>query len=1222
MKPRHTTRLSFPLAAALAALLAAPSAHAASPYTWTQNSAATQTWTTTGNWNSSNADLGPGTTTDVLNFFANTTTALTAGNNAITGSVPALTMNVLTLNGLGAATTGATNVTIGTSAATWTLDGTTPTVNLNGLKGTQGLNYTVAVKLALAQDTTAFTGNGTAGFTFSGLISGVGKAITKSGTSTLTLSGANTYTGSTTVSAGTLVISGSPTGNSAVSVNGGKLQLDYSTNNTTKIHDSAILTLGGGTLELAGGSHTEVVASTSLAASSASSVTRTSGTSVLRMNAITRNADATINFGAASIADTTTTNTNGMLGLWATVGGADWAINSTNAANGPITAYAGYTDVQRLTPGTIADGSTTNVRLIEGSGSAGNITLGATTTTINSLNQSASGGSSAATIDTASKTLATSAILVGTGAGALTIGTAVNSGTLMAATSGGNLLMQIYTANTVTVNSVIANNTSASSFTKSGSGTLTLTGANTYTGLTTVSAGKLLYGANDVIYTGDVTVNGATTILDMGANHTDSVGIVTVDNGGSITGSGTSALTSTGSFEMKSGSVSAVLAGSGIALNKTTTGTVNLSGASTYSGGTTVSAGTLKISANSTPTTGTVTSGPLGTGTLIFKGGTVTGGGTTIANAIQVNATAGNVLYSPAGNMFLNGAITGSGTLSVTGNTGAACSILLGGDNSGFTGTISYNNNAGTGNNTLAIATAVAANLSNATLNFPSGSMSSGGRAFSLNPYTGTVQLGALSGTSGIISVNALEVGNLNTSTTFGGALGVTALTKVGTGSLTLTYANTYSGGTTVSAGSMVAGVSNVGTTSGAFGPSTNTVTLGDAATTTNNSSPAVLIGGAFTLSNPITIANQATTGTYALGGSTANASSFTGNITLNQPVTLQQVASGTVEFITGTWATNDKAITIGSSGKTGTVKLSNAISTTGGINVNYGTCLLGAGGSLAAATGVSIAAGATFNVTAHAAYTWNTASLSASGTASAATLAGAPGGTIAMGSNPITLTYDGTHPALTVTGATLSLNNNAFTVNGASVLANGDYHIVTAAGAITDLSTTYPTPTGTALTGKTASITVSSNNVVLHVSGASGYAGWALTNAPSGGANADYDGDGVSNAVEYVLGGSHTTNDLGKLPTSTTTGGNLVFSFERDQASIGNATVTIEVSTDLATWNTSPYTVPDVAAANNPGVTVAKDTPVAGKDTVTLTVSQSPGTNKFARLSVVVPTP
>jgi len=52
---------------------------------------------------------------------------------------------------------------------------------------------------------------------------------------------------------------------------------------------------------------------------------------------------------------------------------------------------------------------------------------------------------------------------------------------------------------------------------------------------------------------------------------------------------------------------------------------------------------------------------------------------------------------------------------------------------------------------------------------------------------------------------------------------------------------------------------------------------------------------------------------------------------------------------------------------------------------------------------------------------TRNTASLSASGTASAAILAGAPGGTIAMGSNPITLTYDGTHPALTVTGATLS---------------------------------------------------------------------------------------------------------------------------------------------------------------------------------------------------------
>ena len=118
---------------------------------------------------------------------------------------------------------------------------------------------------------------------------------------------------------------------------------------------------------------------------------------------------------------------------------------------------------------------------------------------------------------------------------------------------------------------------------------MVLSGPNTYTGTTIISDGTLAYGANNVISTGAVTVNGGT--LGMGT-FSDSVGTVTVDGGGNITGSGT--LTSTGSFEMKSGSVSAVLAGTGIALNKTTSGTVTLSGANTYTGVTTVAGGTLQ----------------------------------------------------------------------------------------------------------------------------------------------------------------------------------------------------------------------------------------------------------------------------------------------------------------------------------------------------------------------------------------------------------------------------------------------------------------------------------------------------------------------------------------------------------------------------------------------------------------------------------------------------
>jgi autotransporter-associated beta strand protein len=143
------------------------------------------------------------------------------------------------------------------------------------------------------------------------------------------------------------------------------------------------------------------------------------------------------------------------------------------------------------------------------------------------------------------------------------------------------------------------------------------------------------------------------------------------------------------------------------------------------------------------------------------------------------------------------------------------------------------------------------------------------------------------------------------------------------------------------------------------------------------------------------------------------------------------------------------------------------------------------------------------------------------------------------------------------------------------------------------------------------------------HYVNLSGYAAWAATNAPTGGANDDYDGDSVSNGVEYVLGGSKDTNDTGKLPTSSIDGDDMIFSFVRDQASIdGTTTVQIETSTDLATWDSppSPYAVPDDTATNNPGVSVAKDSPSAGKDTVTLRIPRAPDANKFARIKVTVP--
>ena len=134
-------------------------------------------------------------------------------------------------------------------------------------------------------------------------------------------------------------------------------------------------------------------------------------------------------------------------------------------------------------------------------------------------------------------------------------------------------------------------------------------------------------------------------------------------------------------------------------------------------------------------------------------------------------------------------------------------------------------------------------------------------------------------------------------------------------------------------------------------------------------------------------------------------------------------------------------------------------------------------------------------------------------------------------------------------------------------------------------------------------------------------FATWSTTNAPTTGNDPsdDEDGDGVSNGVEFVLGGDKDSNDLDKLPAAATDATNMTFTFVRDQASIdASVSVEIEVGANLASWPTS-YTVGADTAGSDAGITVAKDTPVAGKDTVTLTVAQAPDIRKFARLKVVI---
>jgi hypothetical protein len=237
--------------------------------------------------------------------------------------------------------------------------------------------------------------------------------------------------------------------------------------------------------------------------------------------------------------------------------------------------------------------------------------------------------------------------------------------------------------------------------------------------------------------------------------------------------------------------------------------------------------------------------------------------------------------------------------------------------------------------------------------------------------------------------------------------------------------------------------------------------------------------------------ATFANSGTVTIGGqNTSGINTYNNPIILGwtanhgKSVTLVAATGGTVNFAGGLRANGtdtSAGVTAGTYTFGGTVELSAANSYAGPTTISYGTLVLGAAGTLSASSSVSIAAGATFDVSALSAYTLGTsASLTASGAASAATIKGGSSGTVSLGSRPITLNFDGTDPALTISQGTLSLAGNIITING-SVLASGSYTIIhQASGSVTH--TGSYTAAGSALPGgnTTATIQFSGGNVNL----------------------------------------------------------------------------------------------------------------------------------------------
>lgn len=446
---------------------------------------------------------------------------------------------------------------------------------------------------------------GTSTITYATPLTSSGGSLTKvEGTGTLTLTAANTYSGASTVNAGTLKLDFSAAGAPITNI----------------ISSDSTLVLGGGTFNLTGKASTtnsQTLNGTTLNAGGGG-ITLTAASSnpfLLNLGTITRNAGGTVNLtnpsGTINASNGYTaagneSSGNGLLGAGITIGGNDWATwNGVNVAAATYTtqnAIGSWTANQNLTTSGALTGSL-----------AGNLTINSLRLNNNNTDTLALSGNTLTVLD--------GILLTSSSGSARTI----SGGNIQGAA--GQDLVIINNGSPVTNSAVIADN-SGSGFTKSGSGTVILTSANTYTGPTTIGGGALQVGAGGT--TGDL---GGTT--------------GTLVNNGTLTfnrssGSGTLTLTN-------------AITGIGSLIHDGAGSTV-LSGTLSYRGTTTINAGALTLS-------GTRTWIPYGNGNNEVQGEVVTVNNSTLNISGTVDTD----------NLWDGGAVNVSdGTLTVRNSAGNA----------------------------------------------------------------------------------------------------------------------------------------------------------------------------------------------------------------------------------------------------------------------------------------------------------------------------------------------------------------------------------------------------------------------------------------------------------------------------------------------------------------------------------------------------------------------
>ncbi|MBB3237327.1 autotransporter-associated beta strand repeat-containing protein [Phyllobacterium endophyticum] len=786
-------------------------------------------------------DVATGATLDLAGF-SNTVGALNGAGNVILGSATLTSGGANgiftgTISGSGAFTrmgggtqaiTGCNNSYTGATAVN---GGGTLSVNClanGGLASGIGASGSASSNLVLTGGTLAYTGtnvttnrgftlgggdgsisvsSGTTTLGFTGQVTGAGR-LRKFGPGTLALSGTNNYSGGTVVDAGTLRAgSASAFGTGGMAFNSADATLDLAGNNNSVLNLQSVagpghVLLGGATLTITNGSNLNY----SGTIEGTGNVVKSGGPGAAQVLAGCNSSytgSTTVASGWLQVACLSNGSINSSIGA-STSGAGNLVLNGGTLQ---YIGAAGSTDRQ-FTLGSSGGGldasgtgainftSTAPVALT-GSGSR-TLTLAGSNTGDNRL--------SARLDDPAGGTTA----LTKTGTGTWILNNPSSTYTGITTINGGVLGVDKL-SNGGLASSVGASSAAASNLVIGNGSTLRYTGAGDTTNrLFTLSAGTTFVessGTGAVVFTdtGPVTLAGlnqARTIALGGTNTGNNTLAGSIGNAG--TGVTTLAKNDSGTW---------VLTG-----NNTFTGNtvINNGNLMVGNGGTSGNAGAGNVIVNS-PTstlsfnrsdsfnfTGTL-SGPgsiaqVGTGTTVLTAAGNAIGATSIsAGTLQVNGdlTTSTIAINGAGTLTVNGTVQGpaAATSTITGDAGSSTIIVHAG------GTLRANGDLGAGNDVVNVGGTL--NTGAATLN-----LGAGNDTLALNDTAVFGGTGVNAGTGGETGAgDTLQVINNAARTLDGGYVsGFENLNKQGTATLTLTGNHSYSGGTTISAGTLQVG--------------------------------------------------------------------------------------------------------------------------------------------------------------------------------------------------------------------------------------------------------------------------------------------------------------------------------------------------------------------------------------------------------------------------------